>query len=180
MSKARSLYDQLKEQKQDEESFDTGIDLENWRELGRNGVTIPITIQLYGTSMKPLINTKKDIVTIMPLSRDPMVGDIVMFRRADGKNIAHRVYRVFPDGIQTWGDNCIRADAPIKYDDIYGLVVSISKNGKVYDLDNDKQRTYGIRWMKYGRPVWMMLKKIRNIGITILKAPGRKEKERNA
>ena len=43
------------------------------------------------------------------------------------------------------------------------------KNGKTYKLDNDKQRAYGVKWMKYGRPVWMIGQKIRAIGGKILR-----------
>ena len=164
MSKAAGLYDLLKEQEQSEGSFDAGLSLEQWRELGMNGVAIPMSIPLHGTSMKPLIRPEKDTVTIVPLAREPMVGDIVLFRRSDGKNIVHRVYKVFPDGLQTWGDNCLLPDAPIKREDVYGLVVSMEKKGKTYALDTDRQRACGLRWMKYGRPVWMALRRIRAFG----------------
>ena len=163
MSKPQGLYDLLKDQEQNEEHLDSGLSLEKWRELGENGVTIPLKISLHGGSMKPFINPEKDIVTIIPLIRDPMVGDIIMFRRTDGKNIAHRIYRVFPDGIQTWGDNCPKPDAPRKREDIYGLIVAVEKDGKTYQLDTDKQRVYGLRWLKYGRPAWILLKKIKTI-----------------
>ena len=164
MSESQSLYDRLKKQEQNENFFDTGLCLEEWRELGKNGAVVPIMIPLHGSSMKPLIRSEKDIVTIIPLLRDPMVGDIVLFRGSNGKNIAHRVYKVFPDGVQTWGDNCQRADSPMKREDIYGIIVSMERDGKIHQLDTDKQRAYGIRWMKYGRPVWMMLKKVRSFG----------------
>ena len=167
MSKPQSFYEQLKEQ--DEGFLDNGIGIEKWRELGENGAPIPIRIPVHGFSMMPLIRPEKDMITIMPLVRAPKVGDIVMFRRGDGKYIVHRVYRIFIDGIQTWGDNCINADAPRKREDIFGLIVSMEKNGKTYKLDNDKQRAYGVKWMKYGRPVWMIGQKIRAIGGKILR-----------
>ena len=164
MSKTAGLYDLLKEQEQNECSSDTELSLEKWRELGANGVAIPIKMPLHGTSMKPLIRPEKDVVTIIPLAREPMVGDIVLFRRSDGKNIAHRVHKVFPDGIQTWGDNCFLPDAPIKREDVYGLIVSMEKHGRTRPLDTDRQRTYGVRWMKYGRRVWMALRRVRAFG----------------
>lgn len=164
MRTPQSLYDLLKEQEQNKDSSNMGVCLEKWRELGENGVAIPLKISLHGYSMKPFISPEKDIVTIKTLIRDPKVGDIVLFRRADGKNIAHRIYSIFPDGIQTWGDNCPKPDAPIKREDIYGLIVAVEKNGKTYQLDTDRQRDYGIRWMKYGRPVWLILRRIKAIG----------------
>ena len=169
MNKDQGLYEILKEQELREEPCNAGLSLEKWRELGRNGVSIPMKIPLHGSSMKPLIRSDKDIVTVMPLLRDPMVGDIVLFRGNSGKIIAHRVYKILPNGIQTWGDNCPRADAPRKREDIYGLIVSVEKDGKTYQLDTDEQRAYGIRWRKYGRPILMGLKKIRAIGHKIIR-----------
>lgn len=162
MREKQSLYDLIKEQ--NEEFYNTtGISLEKWRELGENGIDIPMRIPLHGRSMKPLIRPEKDIVTIMPMVREPKIGDIVLFQRNDGKFIVHRVYRVFSDGIQTWGDNCQRADVPMKREDVYGLIVSMERDGRTYQLDTDKQRTFGIRWMKYGRKAWMVLKRIKRL-----------------
>ena len=169
MSEAQSLYELLKEQEQNGNPLDAGLNLEKWRELGENGVSIPMKIPLHGSSMKPLIRPERDLVTIMPVVRDPLVGDIVLFRRSDGKNIAHRIYRVLPGRIQTWGDNCIRADAPIKREDIYGVIVSMERAGKTYQLDTDQQRAFGIRWLKYGRPLWTIPQKIRAIGGIIIR-----------
>ena len=169
MKLSQSLYNILKGQEESEEPSNTGFSLEKWQELGKNGVPIPMKIPLHGSSMVPLIRSEKDMVTVMPLVREPMVGDIVLFCRADGKKIVHRVYRVFPDGVQTWGDNCQRADAPIKREAIYGIIVSMEKDGKTYQLDTEKQRAYGIRWMRYGRPAWMTMKKIKAIGRMVIR-----------
>ena len=169
MSKPQSLYEQLKEQEQDEGFLDNGLGIEKWRELGENGTPIPIRIPVHGFSMMPLIRPEKDMITIMPLVRAPMVGDIVMFRRSDGKYIVHRVYKTFTDGIQTWGDNCLVADAPRKRKDVFGLIVSVERNEKIYRLDTDKQRAYGIKWMKYGRHVWTVQKRMKIIGGKIIR-----------
>ena len=127
MREKQSLYDLIKEQ--NEEFYNTtGISLEKWRELGENGIDIPMRIPLHGRSMKPLIRPEKDIVTIMPM-----------------------------------GDNCQRADVPMKREDVYGLIVSMERDGRTYQLDTDKQRTFGIRWMKYGRKAWMVLKRIKRL-----------------
>ena len=169
MSKSQSLYELLKGQERNENPLDTGLSLEKWRELGKNGVSIPMKIQLHGSSMRPLIRPEKDTVTIMPLVRDPMIGDIVLFRRSDGKNIAHRVCKIFPGGIQTWGDNCLFPDAPKKLEDVFGLIVSIERSGKTYQLDTNLQRAHGIRWLKYGRPIWTVPQKVKLIGGIIIR-----------
>lgn len=172
MSEPQGFYDLLKKQELNGESFDEKLNLDQWRELGKSGLAIPIRMPLHGTSMKPLIKPEKDVVTIVPLIREPMVGDIVVFYRGDKRNIAHRVYRVFPNGIQTWGDNCLGPDAPIKREKIYGLIISVEKHGKTFWLDTDKQRANGIRWMKYGRPLWTFPQKIRYFGCKMIRIAG--------
>jgi len=138
------------------------ITLEDWSEYARKGIDIPITVTLHGSSMEPLIRYMKDPVTIIPLKREPMVGDIVMFHRADGAYVAHRVHQGTPNRIITWGDNCIRPDAPLERGDILGLLVSMERNGKRRELDTDEQRAWGIRWHKRWRKPWLFCR--RNLG----------------
>ena len=144
------------------------ITLEEWAEYAQKGVDIPITVPLHGSSMEPMIRYMKDPVTIIPLKREPLVGDIVMFRRADGAYVAHRVYRVTPDRIITWGDNCAAPDAPLRRENVLGLLTAMERGGKRYNLDTDRQRQYGKRWMEKGRGPWMMYRRVRGkVGRTI-------------
>ena len=137
------------------------ISLEDWARYAQKGVEIPITVPLHGSSMEPLIRYMKDEVTIVPLKRAPMVGDIVMFRRADGAHVVHRVYRVTQEEVITWGDNCLGPDAPLKREDVLGLVTAMRRNGKRYPLDTARQRAYGVRWMRRGRKVWLAYRRMR-------------------
>ena len=137
------------------------ISLEDWAEYARKGVDIPITVPLHGSSMEPLIRYMKDPVTIIPLKREPLVGDIVLFRRADGAHVVHRVYRVTPDRVITWGDNCAGPDAPLKREDVLGLVTAMQRHGRRYPLDTEAQRRYGLRWMRKHRRVWMAYRRMR-------------------
>ena len=156
----------------DEPSVDLSV--ERWLELVRRGANIPVTIPVKGTSMLPLIRYMIDPATVAPLRREPMEGDIVLFRRhGDGAAVIHRVYRVLGDRVQTWGDNVPKPDHPVAREDVLGLVVSIRRNGRIVHLDTEEQRRRGVRWMHspirrrlwflWNRSCWSMGNLIRKV-----------------
>lgn len=137
------------------------LTIDQWCEYAHIGACIPITVTLNGSSMEPLIRYKKDPVTIIPIYRDPMIGDIVLFRRADGAFVAHRVFQVSSQSVITWGDNCIFPDKPIDKDDVLGLLVSTKRFGRRILLDTEKQRSFGVFWMRTGRKPWHLYRRMR-------------------
>ena len=104
---------------------------------------MPIKIQLNGKSMEPLIRMNRDIVTIVPLKREPVKGDIVMFLDIKGRYCAHRVRRVETDRILTLGDNCRQCDPWTAKKDVAGLIISVERKGRKYSLDSPVLRFYG-------------------------------------
>ncbi len=125
-----------------------GLSVEQWQALVQRGARVPVTIPIMGNSMVPVIRYKVDPTTIVPLSREPMEGDIVLFRRAgDAALVVHRVWRVLEDQVQTWGDNCPNPDRPVPREDVLGLAVSVRRNGRDIPLDTEEQRRRGVRWM---------------------------------
>ena len=137
--------------------------IDKWIQLINEGISIPLTTYLDGVSMEPLIRYMKDPVTIVPVNRKLIPGDVVLFRRPDGKFVLHRLYRLFESEkkAQTWGDNCARPDPIMPLSSVVGIAVSFNKNGKQYNLDSDEQRQKGLSWLnsKYRRKVWFMYKK---------------------
>lgn len=124
------------------------LSVEQWLELVKKGANIPVTMPIMGNSMVPVIRYKVDPVTIVPLSREPVEGDIVLFRRfGDRALVVHRVYRIIGDRVQTWGDNCPKPDRPVRREDVLGLVVSVCRDNRTILLDTEEQRQKGVRWM---------------------------------
>lgn len=104
---------------------------------------MPIRIQLNGKSMEPLIRFRRDYVTVVPLRREPTVGDIVVFKNSLNRFCAHRVKRVESDRILTVGDNCREPDPWTNRSEIVGLVILLERGKKKYKLDSPLLRTYG-------------------------------------
>ncbi len=82
----------------------------------------------YSGSMTPTIS-KGDVFFIDPFSRNPRIGDIIVFN-ADGKWTVHRVVAIVDDGYITKGDNNVATDQqskkipPIKHSQIGGKVIT--------------------------------------------------------
>ena len=124
------------------------LSVEEWCALSKGGEKMPVEITLDGTSMQPLIRKGRDIVTILPPDGELRIGDIVLFRRADGAYVVHRVYRIEEDRVITLGDNCENPDPPIHRSRILGNVKTIRRGNRLIETDSASQQRYGRIWMK--------------------------------
>ena len=75
------------------------LSLEEWCQLAKEGIAVPITTPLRWISMEPMIRVNRDPVTFIPVSRDLIPGDVVLFKRQDGAYVCHRVYKILDKGI---------------------------------------------------------------------------------
>ena len=125
-----------------------GISIEEWCRLSGQGLQIPVEIKLAGSSMQPLIRMNLDLVTILPLSGNLSAGDIVLFRRADGAFVVHRVYQLKGDTVITLGDNCENPDPPMQREQILGKVVKIQRGNRTIIPGSKRERRYGRIWMR--------------------------------
>ena len=148
-----------------------GLTIARWRELAQNGAPLPVTIPLDGTSMQPLIRRNRDLVTIVPLARDLLPGDIVLFEQPEGRFVCHRVRRIDDSRVQTLGDNCWNPDVWMDRSQVLGLAVSVERGGRTIALDTDRSRALGRAWMA-SHPARMIWRKLRSLGGRILRKLG--------
>ena len=137
------------------------IPMEVWCGLAREGIAPPVTICLEGDSMRPLIRRGKDPVTIVPLSRGIRTGDVVLFRLGT-RYVVHRVWRMRPGMVQTFGDNCWNPEPWFPEEQVLGQVVCFSRGGRTHRLDTEAARTFGKIWMAI-HPVRKCFKRLRAI-----------------
>ena len=123
------------------------LPIEQWHALGLEGSMLPVTICLEGDSMRPLIRRGKDKVTIIPLNRPLMKGDIVLFRGGPERYVVHRVWKMRENMVRTLGDNCLNPDPWMPLDDVWGLVVKMERDGHIFRLDSPVARFFGKLWM---------------------------------
>ena len=108
-----------------EEAFNRGLDFQ-----------IPIT----GTSMNPLLYQKRDFVKIVKPSLPLELGDIPLYRRADGAFVLHRVVDIKDNGEYVMcGDNQFLLEYGITDANIIGIAKTLVIDGKEIDVDTDKE-----------------------------------------
>ena len=129
------------------------LSIEQWLELTKEGVVLPVHITLNGDSMRPLIRKGKERVTILPVTRPLMIGDIVLFHDiANDRYVVHRVFRMENDKIQTLGDFCVHPDRWMGKSQVYGIVTEIHYRTRCFSTDSKFSRAFGCVWMAI-RPV---------------------------
>ncbi len=108
-----------------EEAFNRGVDFQ-----------IPIT----GTSMNPLLYQNRDFVKIIKPSLPLKIGDIPLYRRADGAFVLHRVVDIKPNGEYVMcGDNQFILEYGITDSNIIGIAKILVIDGKEIDVDTDAE-----------------------------------------
>ena len=119
------------------------LSIDEWCDMARKGIDVPVRIQLSGYSMQPLIRYKRDYVTIIPLRRQLMISDVVVFKTYDGRFCCHRVSKLNDGRVQTFGDNTVQPDPWMPESSVIGLVTEVERSGKTYSLDCRAARAYG-------------------------------------
>lgn len=117
----------------------------------RIGAGERVKINLVGTSMRPTL-IEGDVLTLAPLSAEPAVGDIVLFRY-QGRHVLHRVVAVAAGVYTMQGDNCVNTES-CRREDIVARVVEIEKHNK---LKHFVIRWFGHRGRRQLRPWYFVL-----------------------
>ena len=133
------------------------LTVEQWRERAKEDPSYTIDVYTNGISMWPLLRCYEDHVTMAYPTRELAVGDIIVFYRADGREIAHRICWMDEEMIQTIGDNCDAPDEKIPRSKVIGLVTHTCKKGHLRHVDTPFWITYG-KFMMWSNPVRMFIR----------------------
>ena len=129
-----------------QETITRSIAMETWCKLACEGAAPPVTICLEGESMRPLIRRGRDPVTIVPLQRELKKGDVVLFALGE-RYIVHRVWKLKPGWVRTFGDNCWNPEPWFPEAQVLGQVVRCVRNGRTHRLDTPFARGWGRMWL---------------------------------
>lgn len=118
---------------------------------------IPIT----GTSMNPYLVQGRDYVFIKKAEQPLEVGDIPLYRRDNGAFVLHRIVDKDEKGYVMCGDNQFILEKNITDKHIIGVVCTICRDGKTFDVTDSEyieyknkyvanvKKRYPIRRLKY-------------------------------
>lgn len=107
-----------------------------------------VMVTAVGNSMLPLIRNQKDAVILKGYNGDELnVGDMVFFKRKDGKYVLHRIVDICEDGsfiIQ--GDNQLTTDSGVKKEQIIAVPTAVIRGKKTVSVHSKKYLRYKKIW----------------------------------
>ena len=118
-----------------------------------------VTFTTNGASMQPILKSG-DSVTLIK-ANEYKKGDVVLFRKEDGKFILHRIIRIRGNEVLTQGDSLSSIDEPIDKSKILGKAIAfIGENKTVYE-NEPSYKLYKLIYMScLGRKLRLLRRKI--------------------
>ena len=114
---------------------------------GQKSAAVPVA----GTSMAPFLRPGDTVYLDLP-ERPLKKGDIVLFTRADGRYILHRICKCLPDGFLLLGDNQTQPE-PVPAQRVRAIATGALRGGKPV-------KPGSLLWWFYGH-VWLWLTPLR-------------------
>ncbi len=104
-----------------------------------------IKFTVVGNSMYPLFINNRDKVTVA-VAEKIKKRDIILYRRADGSYVLHRVVGKGKLGFKLCGDDQVAIEYPVKQEDVLAVMTSFERKGKEYSTECLWYRTYSFLW----------------------------------
>lgn len=109
-----------------------------------------VIISATGNSMAPLIRNKKDSIVLSAYKDENLgVGDMVFYKRKNGRYVLHRIVDIASDGkFIMLGDNQIKMEETVDIKQIVALPVAVIRGEKEVSLTSDGYKLYTKLWKK--------------------------------
>ena len=98
-------------------------------QLLQQAEAVPLVIS--GNSMSPFLVHGRDKVYLSKLTRPPTRGDMILYRRKNGRYILHRIYRVREGRYDMIGDAQLGVEPGIRPDQLLATVSAVRRKGKL-------------------------------------------------
>lgn len=111
-------------------------------ELKKNGRYLSVPA---GSSMKPLLKSKENVVEIVRAEHPLKKYDITLHTREDGTSVLHRVMKVGKSSYLICGDNCVTYEE-VPFAQVAGVAVKFYRKGRWVSVKNPLYRLYVHIW----------------------------------
>jgi signal peptidase len=129
-------------------------------ELLSMGKEVRMTVT--GSSMYPFLRDGKDSVILSPpVSQYLQRGDIVLFVRANGQYVLHRIFKMRGRTFFMLGDAQTQVEGPLDAQSVVAVVGSVYRGAREIKADGFSWRTLSLIWMMF-RPVRPLLIRLGN------------------
>lgn len=109
-----------------------------------------VTMAGCGQSMYPFIDENTDRIVLEKAHPDNIrVGEIYLYRRANGRYAIHRVYRVKKHTVSMLGDSQYFIERGVKKQDVLAIVTQIVKPDRTVDCTSNASVLQSALRMKY-------------------------------
>lgn len=98
-----------------------------------------------GVSMEPLLHEGRSHVLLVPAMKDVPIGEIGLFKRAEGIYVLHRIIRKDDANYYTRGDNCFTVEI-VPRQEMLGIVETIYKGNKAISVRDPVYQGYVRFW----------------------------------
>lgn len=127
-------------------TIDKAIMMEEIRQLISEGKTVTITVK--GNSMNPFVVHLRDQMTLGPWKQEDIrKGTVALVRDTRGNHLIHRIIEVRPDRVVLLGDGNVKLTETATWDNIIGIMYSITRKGRTYTPKSMIWRIYSAIWM---------------------------------
>ena len=119
-------------------------------------------LMVTGVSMLPMLTHGRDRVYLVPLNRPLRPGDVILYRRENGKYILHRIIKCIPAGeLICCGDNQCELEA-VRTEQVIAVVSAFCRNGRYRDIHCRSYRLYTWCWVRlfFLRKPYIVLRRI--------------------
>lgn len=117
-----------------------------------------VTIRVAGYSMRPILEHRRDDVTLAKPNTDLLEPYDVLLFKTDGRYILHRLIAIDGEKLTFMGDGNLKGTESCTKADVVGIAVQFDRKGRKIDCNTRGFRLYGKIWHKL-RPVrrWLLL-----------------------
>jgi len=123
-----------------------------------NGGTAALTVT--GSSMMPMLYHRRDSVTLMRPADPLRKGQIILYKRDNGRYVLHRIIKAAEDHYVCCGDN--QADTEtVAPRQVLAVTVRFQRKGRTYRLSHPLYRVYTFLWVELFclRPLYIKLRR---------------------
>ena len=124
---------------------DKAVMMEQIRELIAEGKTVTLTVK--GNSMNPLMVHLRDQITLGPWKdEDIKAGTVALVKDIRNNYLIHRIIRRDVNTVTLLGDGNINMTETATFDNIIGIMLSITRKGRVITTDSFCWKSYSWLW----------------------------------
>ena len=117
-------------------------------------------LNVTGHSMMPMLYHRRDQVQLAPATGEEKTGDVIFYRRENGKYILHRIIAMTTDGYICCGDNQAEKE-DVSRQQVIAVMTGFTRKGKTYSVTQLGYRLYTRLWVWLFclRPAYIFLRR---------------------